>query len=137
MRLDELRREVQEMLCAHEAFRRLGFSADDIFIAVGVDPKYGPAPQVFVDITVGVGFSLRVCPLWCDEPELRVRWQEAVALWNDPSRLGECQTIWDASEPNAVFPQIAAAIRQKGLALPAVEAILAEAARGLAHERSN
>ena len=124
MKLHELRQEIQEMLCAHEAFRRLGFRAEDIFITVGIDPQYGTGPQVFVDVTVGVSFSLRVCDLWCDDDALRTEWHAAVALWNDPARLGECARIWEASELFAVFPELALAVRQKGLRLPALDAIL-------------
>lgn len=138
MKLRELRLEIQEMLCAHEAYRRLGFPADDIFITVGVDPSYGTGPLVFVDLltreidhrtdvfTVKT-FSLRVCSLWCDDDTLRAEWGAAVALWNDPGRRGECQTIWDVSEMNTLFPELAAAIRRKGLRLPAVDAIVTAA----------
>lgn len=128
-KLTDLRREIQEMLCAHEAFRRLGFSADDIFVTVGVDPKYGSGPQVFVDVTVGVEFSLRVCDLWCDERALQVEWHAAVALWNDPKRYAECASLWDASELSVVFDDLANAVRQKGLAIPAVDEAMAEIAR--------
>jgi hypothetical protein len=124
-----MRREIQEMLCAHEAFRRLGFEASDIFTTVGLDPKYGVGPQVFVFVTVGVGFNLRICPLWCDETTLHENWLAAVALWNEPARLLECTAIWEASELCARFEDLAAAMRRKGLRLPALDEAMAERAK--------
>lgn len=119
MKLTDLRIELQEMLCAHEAFRRLGFAPDDIYIGVGLDPKYGEGPQVFVELHVhGTQFNLRTCDLWCDEAALVIEWPAAVLLWNDPAQADACQTIWDQSEIRARSVELTVAVLGKGISLP-------------------
>jgi len=139
--LDELPPQIQEMLCAHEALQRLGFSANDIYVGLGVDPTYSvTVPQVFVVLVLKrpggktQEFNLRVCDLWCDETIMLGTWTAATLLWNKPESREACRRLWLASHICSVFPEIAAAMKAKGLPLPAVDAILKLADRAEAQK---
>ena len=111
-----------EALCWHEAFRRLGYSADDIFVATAghrfdAESKYnGPAMIVQV-IKCDKTFTIIV-----PDPDKQVGrdevfsslWAKAVEWWCNASDK-EIRRYWNNSRPREKAALLVKGLNEKGM----------------------
>lgn len=81
---------IQEALCVFEAFRRLGFQADDIYMVhddhgMGILLKSG-----------GREFNVRVGEVPVSGPKLGALWEQAAEAWNSAPQH-EIDALWRKS----------------------------------------
>lgn len=84
---------LNEALAVHEAFRRLGFPADELFFAVYKD-------GLAVELRQGEReFVVRVAkPLGVDSALLTAAWTTKVEWWNTIATEEQRASIWQASQ---------------------------------------
>lgn len=108
----------REALATFEAFRRLGFPADDIFFEDVIDPQDQQRAMLCELRTQGKTFAVIVGP---SDDSTMARLDDAAAWWNsvDPaSRL--CERIWEGSAIRGHSVGFLMAIIAKGITLPVV-----------------
>ena len=107
---------IREALCAHEIFRRHGFSADQIFVSIARAAELaGGPPCLGVEVHhQGKEFRLRVGPSGTmTDDEMQTVWRAAVAQFN--AGPPEAIRMLHASEVYASRVEIALALQSKGL----------------------
>jgi hypothetical protein len=88
--LDSYPKEFKEALATHEFFRKLGFSAENIFIHLRAD---GMLMMVLED--QGKRFAVNLSPTKLTEIELRSQWPELVGKINGGEVPGEeLDAVW-------------------------------------------
>lgn len=96
MNKEPIHPSIRQALGMYEAFRRLGFSPDVIFLTVGTDTRqYDAGPA-------------------CKEAELR----EAVDWWNEPTNAIRATRLWQRSEAKKKSAALLVALAAKGIAFP-------------------
>jgi hypothetical protein len=111
---------VQECWCIHQAMRQLGFSADDIYVAMAKDAR---APHVPVSLFVvlkaqGEEFNVTLCGCSSEEEAEKVleEWNRFVVLANegafDKKVLEEIYEASNIMQQKALF---VAALYKKGI----------------------
>lgn len=99
---------VVSALAAHEAFRRLGFKPEEIFVALNVG-------RMMVSLRRGDRvFNLMAGPYPGDYAEFMDEWDAAVEGWNGSMTDVERQRIWSTSEVRARSAEIVIALALKG-----------------------
>ncbi len=110
-RLKHLPQPVKEALGYFEAFRRLGFPADDIYFALG--PK-GQAQTILrsqgLQFACNVGFLPK---RYHTEKASAALWTEAGTLWNE-AEDAETEAIWEASHARNNAIPFMLALHEKG-----------------------
>lgn len=110
-RLAHLPQPVKEALGYFEAFRRLGFPADDIYFALG--PK-GQAQTILrsqgLQFACDVGFLPKV---YHTEKAAGALWAEASTLWNE-AEDAETKAIWESSHARSNAIPFLVALHEKG-----------------------
>lgn len=116
MSVDEV---LNEALGFFEAFRRIGFSADDLFL--GSDSW-----QVFLAVQAQGRQFIAICgPYEGPEAELLTRWREKATWWNQTASSEEREALWNRSfARNNAFDLVTGLIR-KGFDLPGAHRRLA------------
>lgn len=110
---------IREALAVHEAFRRLGFKPEDIFVAPGEGPndlmkialamKFSPKDFFIVDIETS--------PQGMTRDELMSMWPSIIEAWNAaPEEV--LQKIWDESDVSGNGFALMMALQRKGVKLP-------------------
>ncbi len=110
---------LQEALCFHEMFRRLGFTSDQIFLELGIDDvKF--VPTLFVKIECPDGeFRLSLGPCTLSADELRVDYKEATEIFINALEE-DLQELWCNSIAYQNAPVIVTAFTKKGIRIPAI-----------------
>ena len=105
---------IQDLLCLHEMFRRMGYEAKDLYVA---EPKGGEIQFVLKEgkktFTIDVGKVENT-------KKMLSTWAKAAAWWNEGSTERERSSIFWASEFRAHAVDIAAAMMVKGFVAPKV-----------------
>ncbi len=121
-----LRSEYPEILldawCCHEAFRRFGFSADEIFMHVSQNGEQPGAPWLFSVLKAqGKEFTITIGPLGDQTPEaLMALWHQFAAVTNARSPDdAEMQEIWEKGIIWRIGPtNLAMGLMNKGFRFP-------------------
>jgi hypothetical protein len=92
--VENLHPVVREMLAVHEAFRKLGFESDDIFVML--DDPDGHAKVILR--AQGKQFIVRMDGEWHASVKDRMKaWEKAVEAWNGTMTDDDRQEIWQGS----------------------------------------
>lgn len=119
---------ILETLCCHEALRRCGFAADDIFVELA---RSGDASQALMDNDAPIGtlFVHVVLKAQCRQFVIAVGrwdgtdkafakgWSKAVAWFNSAAQ-SEVRPIWDASTISHRLVKLVTALTIKGFTVP-------------------
>lgn len=121
-----------ETLCCHEALRRCGFDAGDIFVQLAASAdtsqalmdRDAPIGTLFVHVTLRAQcreFTIAV-GRWDDtgtstEKIFASAWRKAVT-WFNTSPQSEVQPIWDASKISHQLVKLVTALTIKGFTVP-------------------
>ena len=109
---------IKEALAVHEAYRRLHFTADEIFVVLDKQR------QLFVMVRrggrefhtlVGVDFQATA-------DTLRAHWEQACHAWNVTMTEAERQAIYSASRISKTAAPFVAAIVAKGFSIAPIQA---------------
>lgn len=108
-----------EALSVHEAFRKLGFNSEDVFIARGL------GPDRVLSILVGIKrdgqqFFLSVGHYDGTDEQLLSTWHEVVAVYKG-SPEESLQNMWDNSSIKKQSVVFLNALIKKGILMPNVE----------------
>lgn len=102
MRLTDFNPIIKESLAAWEMFRRMGFPAKDIYIAMG---KTGTGDNVSVSIEVHqetLRASVRIGTTFMHRNTILRDWDEAAKIWNDDETSSlERDELWEPSNARA------------------------------------
>lgn len=105
---------LREAVAYHEAFRKLGYSADDIFFATW------PGGEAQVILRVG-SFPRGACEFSCDcgnigmsQEAARVAWEAACEAWNTTMTAEERAALWDESTARREAVMLVFAMAAKG-----------------------
>lgn len=115
---------IRETLCLHEAFRKLGFSSDSIFVVIArvADPSRALMHEqtkvgdlaVHVQLKAqGLEYIGAIGPIPCEDSEFNEIWNNAVKWFNQGPEK-ELQAMWDASRIHRVLPSLLLALQDKG-----------------------
>lgn len=107
MKLKDLPSEMREILCAHEALRKLGFSNDQIKPIIGNSLQHDGL-QIFIELITTPVFEIHVGPLWCSPEQLNSWYHVAADLWNREASIDELDEAWTSS---AIFKNFATLVR--------------------------
>jgi hypothetical protein len=121
-KLRDLPEGIRAMLWTHEAFRKLGFTPDEIVPSVAIDGHVGGL-AVFMEIVQGGApvFTYTVVPCWGSPEEVVTEWKAACVLWNRAPEK-ETREVWMHAKSLLDFQLLALAIDAKGVKMPAYEA---------------
>ncbi len=112
MKLDEFPQAVKEALGYFEAFRRLGFPADDIFFTVY---RSGTAQVQLhsqgLQFACGVGLLPARYKTQAASTKL---WAEACEVWNAADNKDICESVWNFSHAKREVVGMLAAMTDKG-----------------------
>lgn len=112
-KLTDLPLAFKEALAFHNAFRRLGFKSDDIFIVLADS-------ALLVSLKVqGVEFNVEVGEVELSEEEFPGYWAGVVERFNF-GPLEEVEEIWENSFIKGNFEKTSALIRGKGILAPSL-----------------
>jgi hypothetical protein len=128
MKLADVDDVLLEALCLHELFRRMGFSANDIFIVLARagNPESAILPRglsvgdlaLFVTLKAqGKEYNVIMGALPCPDAEFAKAWGEAVVLFNNATRA-ETDPIWDRSVIVKRAPVVALDVHAMGFVIP-------------------
>ena len=107
----------REALATFEAFRRLGFAADDIFFEPLLDPTTKQKVYAVALHTQGKVFSVAVGLLDDGLPD---RMAAAAAWWNAQEPQNRfCERIWEGSHVRANAVDLLVVLHQRGFKIPA------------------
>lgn len=122
MTLDEV---LEEALCWHEAFRRLGFQSEDLFIAA--DPE-----DIMVILrTQGLEFVGLAGPYAGPKENLMELWERKTEEWNSiPASTGWHDRLWNKSFVANHSSELCLKLVKKGFALPAATHYIAKRMSG-------
>lgn len=101
------KKTMEEALMAHEAFRRLGFPPDDIF--VGLED----GQMLVVPVRGDLRFNLEVGAFEGTREEWLAAWDLAVQTWRAMPET-ECKEMWEASKVKAKGVDLVIAMVVKG-----------------------
>jgi hypothetical protein len=93
-RSKEVSEVIREALCLHEAFRRLGFPSEDIYVLGPQAGRIGVAVQ-----KTGKSFAVEVgqqCHL--SDEAFEKLWDRAVVWFNEEASEDELQEMWENSK---------------------------------------
>lgn len=125
MRYEELPLVVRNVLGTHEVFRKLGFSADDLYVSLNRTPEV-PVTQVGVFVilkTQGREFSV-TCGGWPmgKDDELQALWNRAVDAYNSGDLSDrDGQRILEESPAFRRAPELLLLLKDKGFQIPDAE----------------
>ncbi len=123
-KLFEVAAMLREALCCHEAFRKLGFVSDQLYLESGLSLSGSGVRHVFVTIkTIPDDFRVWVGTTERTVTELAAEWTAAVEAFNTGSEE-ELQALWDASIASQNLKVLAVTIAAKGIRIPAIDAAL-------------
>lgn len=111
MPLKTIHPTMQRALCWFEAFRRLGYPADDIFLVVGQDPHLGLALFTMVRAN-GKEFPCTAGPWDQDKSHVSRQWEEASTIWNHTTGAQHNQLFERVMQPGFSVPFITALTRK-------------------------
>jgi hypothetical protein len=114
MKLLELEQYLLEALSYFEAFRRLGFRSDDIYLAIG-----GREAPVIVQIVLqaqGKSFSCNVAVVPKSRDEVQAAWKMAAEIWNTAAEE-ERKMVWRKSHVLRNSVDFLAALISKGFSI--------------------
>lgn len=129
MTLAELSRDLKEMLAIHEVFRRLGFEASEIFVAIypnDVAMTVKPSAQPDKQFTITINAK--------DIMDCAERWSPAAEWWNNASSEDMAE-VYTKSETLTRASEIVTGIVKKGIRIPKASELatdLVTGRRGLA-----
>lgn len=99
---------LRECLAAFEAYRRLGYQADDIFMIRG-------ANGLFMQLKEGAKEFIVAGGMWRGtDDQLMKLWTECCAAWNGGFNEAQKQEIWEASFVRQNSVALVAAMKVKG-----------------------
>jgi len=113
MKLAQLHPALQEALAVHEAYRRLGFAAEDIYISQQNGNLFCILKTQGKDFVICVG-ALAECEL----EELTELWGAATYLWNEVAPEAERQALWENSCILHDATGFVMALTEKGILIP-------------------
>jgi len=120
MTLSELHPIWREVMACFEALRRLGFSADDLFMSRSPDGRMGmylrSENYLLVANLPGVNaFAFKGRP----NAELEVEWREAASAWNAAADKPESVLLWEGSSIYQHGPELLMDLLSHGIMVPA------------------
>ena len=98
---------MQRALCWFEAFRRLDYPADDIYLVVGQDPRLGLALFSMVRAN-GQEFTCTAGPWDQETHTISQQWDEACTIWNHTTSVQHNQLFERVMEPDFSVPFVTA-----------------------------
>ena len=111
MKLDDFPQPVKEALAYHEAFRRLGFPADDIFFAVSPKEAQVQLHSQGLQFACGVGLLPARYKTQAASTKL---WAQACEVWNAADNKDICESVWNFSHAKREIVGMLAAMTDKG-----------------------
>jgi hypothetical protein len=125
MTIDDFPMVVREALSVHQVLRRLGFSADDIYVA----PGHTAADSLHVVLrTQGKQWAIALGPQTVDGPAMRDMWLRAIEYARTAPEA-ELVAMFDGSVIQKQIALVAWSISQRGIELPLASASRAANAR--------
>lgn len=110
--------EITESLAAHEAFRQMGFSPDQIFVMYNLNEEQ-EQPAIFVVVrAVDLDFKLEISKTDMTVDQFEADWKVAADLFNETAPLEDVKKLWQGSMVRAKMESIREAVRKKGLVPP-------------------
>lgn len=123
--MNNLTRLARRQLAMHEALRRLGFSADDIYVrfANGVGSGDDTRYDVFTELKAGV---LSFKSNFRGEKKVTKAayeevWERETAWWNEAGNTAEKLKIYQREFPVPVLLSLTEALQRKGFVIPKLE----------------
>lgn len=137
MKLSTIHPTFQEALGTHEAFRRCGFSPDDIFWHLNPDPSYPAGTDTFgkpgtremfvVLKTQGKDFSVNVGKVRMSHEEWEVAWKAVcTAVLERKVSDSDFQVMWESSMAYRDKVGFVLAIGAKGIEIPGGSSLQSE-----------
>jgi hypothetical protein len=105
---------MRRFIGAFEAYRRLGFKADDIFFLVSESARFGVLSAFCLLKTQGKEFATECGPVESQEKAAA----EYAALAMDKLPEADLERLWDESEPRQNATLFVLAIVDKGFRIP-------------------
>lgn len=106
-----LTNNIHEALAIHEALRRIGYPAEDIFI----NPE---EEQNSLNVVAKDGdkmFTVAVGKLNCPLPMFSALWEQSIHWWNDPQNKVEVNQIYEKSHVKSEAVELLLALVVKGM----------------------
>jgi hypothetical protein len=94
----ELRPIFREVLAVHEALRKLGFDADDIFVILQTEPKSADLLVTVCLRTQGIEFRILIGCWEGLKDDFETHWRAAAEAWNSTMSEQERLAIWFGSK---------------------------------------
>lgn len=114
MNLSDLHPTLKQALGFFEAFRRMGFTPDEIYAAYGSLGQKGRV-QIILKAQDRI-FSCDAGLVDYREDEFKKRWEEASHLWNNATQE-ETKIVWDASYARKNATQLIMAMSGRGFVI--------------------
>ncbi len=121
MKLLELHPIWKEVIACFEALRRLGFTADDLFLSRSPDGRMGMLARSanYLLVANPVGEDAFVFKGRSD-PELQAEWREAAALWNASADKPDSMELWEGSTIRRHGIDLIMDLHRHGILVPAI-----------------
>jgi len=121
MRYEDISPTMRAFLGCWEGFRKIGFSADDLYFSVGRAVEFAGRPGCYVTLrTQGREFNVLVGPAGADGgaalQEEYARVAEAISGRQVP--MADLDRIWQECKLREHMPELLLAIETKGIRLP-------------------
>jgi len=103
---------LREALAAHEALRRLGFRAEDIFVAYHANGIFVELHAQGMEFSVGCG----MCEPWITQEKFVELWTRAANAWNDDAQMSSTtrRRIYEESHVRNNGARLVVALVDKG-----------------------
>lgn len=119
MRVAELPTIFQEALCMHEAFRRMGFTPEQIFLETSSEAPDARSFFVTVHAAEGnVGVLIGLCNLSTEE--VSAGWIEAVNTYHEGTD-DDLNDLWEHSTAARNLDSIVVSLAFRGVRIPAID----------------
>ena len=116
----EFQSAIKEALAAREGLRKLGFSADDIYVRPQSMRKGLVMVHIFLDIK-GEEFNILIDAFDGCPKEFEDQWRAAAEWWNNKATDRELMEIWDNSRMARCGAEpILVQLRKRGIVVPAL-----------------
>jgi len=106
---------LREALAVFELFRKLGFSADQIYLVI--NDTRDVVVELHVEDQSGGGVRVGALPPEISREEAFAKWKEIAEHMREVPEI-ELRTLWAGSMARVRAVQIMTAIRMRGIALP-------------------
>jgi hypothetical protein len=115
-RVEELPECIREALAAHEGFRRIGFSPDNIYCVLAQSPSKNLPPSVVIVIKTPKGEFTTSVGVWTrSRREFQESWVAAANNWNTVYTDAELDEIWQGSRMREMGAAVIQALQARGM----------------------